>query len=249
MNLAQIREECWEEAFDVIGSGSDKFWPEDVMNRYINRIYYHIARETRCIRDASTASVCIIDGSVVDYSTYASGTLDYIWANDSTSPLYQLDVAPYLYDLHKSILDIDEVKLMRRKYQLHKVTSAVWQRNTMWEQTIGAPTQYATDLNSKKIAVSFRDGDGDTLQLAVKRLPLVELVLDTDEPEFREDFHQHFKDGVLWLMYKRQDAETFNMAKSKQAKDDFDDAIDELKQAVIKLDERIRPNAAMGAFL
>jgi len=247
MNLLSIKEECWSIARDTALVDEDRLWPSDEMDTYVNRVYQKIARETRCITD-STSSICLIEAPIVDHTTYEAGTIDYIWANDPASWLYQKDVCQYLYDLHPSILEILEVKWVTRPWKLVKVSSRKWQDNTWWEQVIGAPTEYATDLTNKKIALNFRSEEADTLRLQVKRLPLVGLVNDDDEPEFREAYHQLMMNGILALMYSKQDADIIDKAKSAEYENLFAIDIDTIKQQETVLERRLSPNNSMGAF-
>lgn len=248
MNLGEIREECWDIALERGSFDADRFWPESEMNRYINRIYYDIAKQTRCIRDATTPAVVLIDSIPVDYTTYTEGTLDYEWANDSSSWLYQKNVAPYLHDLHSSIIEVEEAKWVSRQWKLIKVSSLKWRQHNRWEQVIGTPTEFATDLESRKLAVNFRDDTTDKLQLVVKRLPLSELSDDTDTPEFVSDYHDYFLHGVLWFMYRKQDMETFDANKASEYKNLYKQDLDEIKQRETLLENHLRPNAAYGAM-
>lgn len=248
MNLLEIREEAWADALEVGQRDADRFWPEKQMDGYINRIYRFIAKETRCILDATTPAVCLISSAPVDYTTYTPGTLDYIWANDPNNFLYQLDVAPYLHTLHPSIIDVDSCEWTSRYYRLTKVSACKWDDRAHWEWVTGMPTEYALNLERGKLAVNYRDTDSDTLRLKVRRLPLVNLIQDDDVPEFRTDYHDYFKHGVLSQMYRKQDSETFDLNKAETHWRLFLQDIDEIKQSENLLSERLRPNHSVEAF-
>ena len=248
MNLGEIKQECWDHVRDTAIVDEDRLWTSDEMDRYINRIYRDIARKTLCIYDTSTVDVCLIASTPVDYTTYEPGTIDYIWANDPNNWLYQKDVAPYLYPLHKSILEVKEVKWTTRPWKLTNVSAEKWQTNPWWENVIGAPTECALDLEDGKLALNFRSEDTDTLRLSVSRLPLVDMVSDSDSPEFKEDYHYLFKNCILSLMYLKQDVDTFDKEKADSAKADFLQDIDEIKQQESIMKRRLRPNAALEAF-
>lgn len=248
MTLKEIREECWDRARDVALTDADRLWPASEMRRHINRIYRYIARETRCIRDSQTTSLCMIQSAPVDYTTYVAGTKDYIWANDSNSWLYHQNVCPYIFALDPRIISVDEVKWTSRQWKLTKVSVSKWQTNPWWEQVVGMPTEYATDLSANTLVVNFRDTTTDYLSLVVRRLPLEDLNADTDVPEFRANYHDYFLNGVLWLMYSKQDSDAYNGDKASMYKAMFDKDIDEIKQSESLLDERLRPNAVMAAF-
>jgi hypothetical protein len=248
MNLREIREECWSLAGEKGDYDDDKLWPMTDMNRYINRVYKHIARETLCIRDAITPEVCLISCPVVDYTTYVEGTIDYIWANDPTGWLYQKNVCQYRYALHPKIVQIDEAKWTNRTWKLTRVSVQKWQTNPWWEQVVGMPTEYATDLSNNTIALNFRSEEADTIRLQVRRLPLVDLIDDEDIPEIRESYHDFFLNGVLHNMYLKQDAEAFDGYKAAEYKQLYLADIDEIKQQESLLDRRLRPNHSLSAF-
>jgi hypothetical protein len=248
MNLKQIRDECRILARDTAANDSARLWPNAEMNRYINRIVRHVARETKCIRDAVTPSICLIASAPVDYTTYTEGTLDYIWANDATSWLYQLDVCPYLYALDDRILQIDEAKWTTCPWKLTKVSVAKWQQNPWWEQVTGMPTEYATDLTNGYIALNYRSTTSDTLRLQVRRLPLTDLAADTDEPEFRSQYHDFLLNGVMWLMYSKRDAETLDKAKADEFKIAFLRDVDEIKNQEATINQRLQANSSLNAF-
>lgn len=248
MNLKELREECWDIAREVATNDQDRLWTTKEMNRYINRVYRRIARETKCIRDTQTTAICLIDSTPVDYTTYTPGTLDYIWANDPSAWLYQKNVCPYIYTLNPLIIDIDEIKWTTRQWKLTKVSVTKWQINPWWEQVLGLPTEFATDLTNNTIALNFRSDTADTMRLQVRRMPLTDLALDTDIPEFRTHYHDFMINGILWQMYSKQDTQTIDTAKAAEHYALFLADIDEIKQQEVILDQRIKANHSMDGF-
>ena len=250
MNLRQIREEAWDIARELNTPDGDRLWPATQMNRYINRVYRKIARDCKCIRDSTTPAVTVIDCPIIPYTDYDSEptSKDYYWANTVGSWLYHLDVCAYLFDLHPTILDIQEVKWRTRDWRLYKVASEKWQKNTRWETTVGLPIEFATDLESDKIALNYRSDIAGTLDLVVKRMPLVDLINDDDVPEFRIQYHDFFVNGILEQMYSKQDAQAFDGEKSASYKAKFRADITEIKEEETKINERLRPNHSMSAF-
>jgi hypothetical protein len=249
MTLLEIITEIRSLADDEVGLDDDLFWSSSDLLAYVNRVYRKIAKECLCIRDASTPAVCQIAVDPVDYTTLTSGTLDHLWANSASSPLYQLDVTPYLLALHASVLQIDEVKWAVRPWTLTKVSSQKWAQDVMWEQRVADPTEYATDLNTGKLALNYRSTAADILLLRIRRLPLADLAADTDVPEFRSAYHDAFMDGVLELMYLKQDAESFDKKKAEIHGKRFLDRLDEIKHLEEELDKKLTTNAPMRAFL
>jgi hypothetical protein len=251
MNLLELREEAWDVARDTALVDADKLWSTREMNRYINRIYRWIARETKCIRDSSdtNATLCQIASTPVDWTTLTPANgLNYTWATDPASWLYQKDVCPYVYTLSPLILDIDEVKWTNRQWKLVKVSVKKWQTNPWWEQVLGMPTEYATDLSNNTITLNFRSETADTLRLQVRRMPLVSLSADTDIPEIREHYHDFMINGVLWQMYLKQDADAIDKTKAEEYRQAFLRDVDEIKQQEIILDQMLRPNYSIDGF-
>jgi hypothetical protein len=249
VTLSEIRNECWDYARDTALVDSDRLWTTREMNKYINRIYRWIAKETRCIRDSQTVSLCQFSLTPRDWSTLtADDGFDYTWVNDPNSWLYHQNVAPYVFPLDSRILDIDECKLTSNPWILTKVSVTKWQQNPQWEQVIGLPTEFCTDYSNNTLAVNFRSVVSDTLRLTVRRLPLVDLISDGDVPEFRTHYHDAFINGVLHLMYLKQDAETVDKGKSDDFLMLFFKDLDDIKQQETYLDQRLKANYSLDAF-
>lgn len=256
MNLKQLREEAWDIARETATIDSDRLWTKAEMNRYINRVYRFIARETKCIRDAATPSICQIavappvDAAALEAAaaTNVFDAQDWAWYNSQDSWLYQRLVAPYVYDLHPLIIDIDEVKWLYKPWKLTKVSVNKWQVNPYWEQVLGEPTEYCTDYSNNTIAINWRTSTTDTLKLIVRRMPLTDLINDTDEPEYRSHYHDFMVNGILWQMYSKQDAETVDKTKADSYYALFLRDVDEIKQQETILDQRLKPNYSMDAF-
>ena len=256
MNLLQIRQEAWDIARETATADGDRLWTQAEMNRYINRIYRWIARETKCIRDSITTSICRIDVAppndlaalTAAAATDAYAAQDLAWYNSQGSWLYQKLVAPYAYSLSPLVLDVDEVKWTDRQWKLRCESVNTWRRNPWWEQVIGMPTEYALDGDNNTLFVNFREELTDTLKLSVRRLPLVDLINDTDTPEFRTHYHDYFVNGVLWMMYSKQDSQTFDGTKAEEFRQAFLRDIDEIKQQEVILNQKLHPNNSLDAF-
>jgi len=256
MTLKELREEAWTIARDTASIDSDKLWPKAEMNLYINRVYNHIARETKCIRDSITPDICRIavapPTDLADLTTKAASdsfyAQDLAWYNNVNSWLYGQLVAPYSFALSPKILEIMEVKWTVSQWRLTKVSAQKWQQNSWWEQVIGMPTEYATDLDTNRIALNYRLTSSDTLRLNVKRMPLAKLSSDTDTPEFKEQYQELMINGILMWMYGKQDAEAFDMEKRDRYEARFMKDIDEIKQEEEFLDRRLKPNNSLDAF-
>lgn len=256
MTLSEIRNECWSIARETSTIDQDRLWNKADMNRYINRIYNYIAKETLCIRDSMTTAVCRITvdppNDITELTDLAATDAyyaqDLAWYNDSESGLYGKLVAPYSFPLHESILQIDECKWTTVPLKLVKVSVTKWQDNPTWEQVIGLSTEYATDLDTGRIVLNLRRDTTDTLKLFVRRLPIIPLSEDEDVPEFRVNYHALMVNGILWQMYSKQDAETVDKTKADQYYLQFLKDVDEIKQQETVLNMRLNQNYSMAAF-
>jgi len=256
MNLSDIRAEAWGVAREVATDDAFRLWTTAEMNRYINRVYRHIARETKCIRDAITPAVCQIASAppvnVGALTTLAAtdnmAAADLVQYNDPNSWLYHQLVAPRVYALHPSILDIDECKWLAKPWKLIKVSVTKWQQNPWWEKVMGYPTEFCTDYQNNSIALNYRTTATDTILLTVRRLPLADLANDNDIPEIRTNYHDFFLNGVLAQMYSKQDTQTFDGVKKTEYEAQFAADIDMLKKQETTLDQRLHCNGSMDAF-
>lgn len=309
MNLGQIRKEAWDWARETGTTDQQRLWTTTEMNRYINRIYRHIARETKCIRDATTTAVCRITvtpeqdlelydqtdsnfgysmtvqfidctydtGSTTVTTTSTTGlnvgtllvsdalttgttvatiidtTSFTVSANPIQSGVYStrfhIWITPLSVALHATILDIDEVKWTQKAWKLNKVSVNKWRINPWWEWVLGTmATECATDYQNNMITMNYRTVETDTLKLSVRRLPLTDLTADSDEPEFRTHYHDFMLNGILWLMYSKQDTQTFDAVKALDYRQRFLEDISEIKQQEVILDQMLHPNHSMDAF-
>lgn len=256
MTLAEIRQECWDLARDAAVNDADRMWRSAEMNRYINRVYRRIARETKCIRDSITTSICRIASAppvslvalqdAAQTDSYASQDLAFY--NDSTSWLYGKLVAPYSYALSPLVIDVDECKWSTRQWKLTKVSVAKWRTNPWWEQVTGMPTEFCTDGDNGRLFVNFRSDTADTLKLAVRRMPISTLSYDVDVPEIRTHYHDFMINGVLELMYSKQDSQTFDNIKALDYGQKFLRDLDEIKQQESVLNNMLRANSSLDGF-
>lgn len=256
MNLQQIREECWDIARETAVNDQDRLWTIAEMNRYINRTYRFIARETKCIRDSITPAICTIAVAppqdlaalTVAAATDPYAAQDLVWYNSTGSWLYQKLVAPYSFPLSPLVIDVDEVKWTDRQWKLRTTSVVKWRINPWWEQVIGMPTEYATDGDNARIFLNFRADYSDTLKLAVRRMPLADLINDTDIPEIRLHYHDFIVNGVLAQMYSKQDTQAFDQVKALDFQARFKADIDEIKQQEVIINQKLNPNASLDAF-
>lgn len=256
MTLKELREEAWSAGRETGTDDNSRYWSKAEMNRYINKAYFRIARETKCIRDSITPSICRIlvapptdeADLILKAATDSWYAQDLSWYNDPTSWLHSSLVAPYSFPLSPAILSIDEVKWATTGWRLTKVSVTKWQDNVFWEQVKGIPTEYCTDLDSNRIALNFRSETSDTLKLSVRRMPLSKLVDDTSVPEIKESYQEYLLEGILAQMYAKQDIETFNVTKVRENEAIFVKNMDDIKNKEVLINDRLSINHSLSAF-
>ena len=186
MQLSEIRQKVRSLLDDEIGSDSAKYWKDADLTENINSCVEEFAERTLCITD-SLSSACLI----------------------------ALVVGTRHYDLDDSILAIQTVQPSWCDTPLGQTTRIT--APSGWLSAVGPPVSYLLDYSSKKLSLTSAPATvaGETLRLTANRLPASELADDTDVPEIPRQYHRKLYDGVMALAYLKQDAETYNPAKSK----------------------------------
>jgi len=256
MNLKELREEAWAIAREVGTTDTDRLWTTKEMNRYINRVYRYIARETRCIRDAQTAAVCRINvAPPADYAALQALALtdpfyadDLAGYNDPTSWLYHKLVAPRVLPISPLVIDIDEMKWNLSPWKLVAATVSKWQTNPFWERVVGHPTEYAKDYQNGYVALNYRTTSTDALLMTTRRMPLKDLLADTDVREYRLHYHDFMINGILEQMFDKRDTETVDPSAVSKYRALYMRDVDEVKQQEMLFDQRLKVNASMDAF-
>ena len=115
MTLSDIRNECWEQARESTTIDEDRLWRTAEMNRYINRVYRILAKETECIVDSISAFTQLA-----------------ITGTDETPASYYIALDP-------RIRCIEEAKWATNGYNIYE-TSIDRFGTPQWEITTGAPS-------------------------------------------------------------------------------------------------------------
>jgi len=189
---------------DAVDDVTPYLWSDDEVYTYINDAYYMFVRLTGGIPDGSSAVTKLtatqdeptttIDPSVMRIRTARNTTL-----NSRPVTVINIQDADDLvtedYGLWRSINQIDVPG--RPNYMI-----------------IGEEEDYVRWVN-------VPDADYE-IQLTIERLPLIPI--DGQKQRFlgvREEHHYHLLKWVRHLAYRKQDADTFNLVKSDQERNDF----------------------------
>lgn len=177
-----------------LGHESDMLWKDEEVLRYINRAQREACLRAKLIKDNTTTAVTQI--SVV------AGTS--------------------IYDLHASIIRIDDIYLSSTGKSLSKVDrSEVKRLDPRWRSASGTVTVWMEHWGIKKIEIYKIPTATDTLYLDVVRLPITPVTALSTTLEIQDEFLDQLVDGVAWYAFLKKDSQTLNLEASKRHHDLF----------------------------
>lgn len=141
---------------------------------------------------------------------------------ESVDAMCSVDVyagAP-IVTLDRKIISIISARMASAAYQLMPITLSCLPYQ--WEALSGAPTNYVTDYQSGAIRLFPAPIVDDTLILTVRRLPLMDMEDDDDEPEIRPEYHQALVHWMLYRAYSKQDADMLDPQKAARSLAEFE---------------------------
>lgn len=144
---------------------------------------------------------------------------------DSTGPMCSASVTAGdpIVTLDPRALEVKRIRLASRGFQLCPVTTSQMDECALtWEQDSGDPTNFVTDYQTGAIRLYPIPVADDELSLTVRRLPLVDMVNDDDEPEIRIEAQPALVQWMLYRAYSKQDADTFDPNKAARALAEFE---------------------------
>jgi hypothetical protein len=194
MNLGDMINEYRTEADDFV---EPPMCSDNEIRTWVNQGCKEAARRKHIIVDSSTDSCCKIN--------VVAGTAEY-----------KLDSKVIFVDRVR-VLEVDGLVLRPVKMELMDV------QRPGWESDVGEPMWYVVGLNTHKIRLYPIPDKNYTLNLTVKRLPLVDLELPSDEPEFPEEYHQAIVQWVLFRAFSKKDVEIFDAERAAEAKRSFEE--------------------------
>lgn len=175
---------------DTIGEAK-RLWSDADLTSYANVIQDKLAEECHLITDSVTASdadnvpVCVIP----------------------------VETGNAIYPVHGKILQIMRVRYDGQTNPLLRVPSAILDATfPEWQTRTGLPSAYVLDMNAKTLTLDRVPETFSNLRLTVKRLPLTPLVATNlkASPEIPDAYHVKMLNGMLYMAYSKQDADTFD---------------------------------------
>ena len=191
MTLNEIIQQVQKAANDIVGSDTQRLWKLEEWAEYANRAVNLLCEELLLITDSSTAAVCNI--------AVVAGTRSY------------------LFD--QRILQFNEIRYSLRTRPLNSSNTAEFaQRDPQWRTAKGVPDSYALDNTTGYITLNKEPETNATINMTVKRSPLVDLVSTslTASPEIKAQYHKRLKNYMLFEAFSKPDTETLDTAKAKK---------------------------------
>lgn len=210
-----LRDLIDEFRWDAKDEGTPPFWSDEFLARVASQAEQETCRRGALILDSSSPFCAISFG-----------------AGDG---LLQLD---------SRILEIRRARITGTGRRIYPVTSSQMDHSSeSWEADTGSPTAFVTDYQTGHIRLYPTPTTVDEIQLTVRRLPLADMVNDTDEPEIRPESHLGLVQWMLYRAYMQQDADTFNQAKATAALAEFVREFGEKKS--MRNEEWVRENNSL----
>jgi len=187
---------------DAIDDVEPYLWTNSEVYRYINDAYFMFVRLTGGIADGSSSVTTLIAADGVATTALNESIIRIRTARNVTDNK-PIDVI--------NIQDMDDTAT---------TDYGILQRSD--PETIGSVRYMIIGEEDEYVRwVNIPDAEV-TVQLVVERLPLIPITRGRQRFDgVRTEHHYHFLKWVRHLAYRKQDADTFNLVKSDQERDDF----------------------------
>ena len=191
---------------DAVDDAAPYLWGTDEVYRYINDAYFMFVRLTGGIADGSSAVTQLT--AIANQPTLAiDKSIMRIRTAVNTGP--QRDEYKEIKVINAQ--DIDT--LTDSDYGVIRTTNPTLQGDVRY-MIIGEQEDYVRWVN---VPITHTH-----IQLVVERLPLIPITRPRQRfTGVRDEHHYHLLKWVRHLAYRKQDADTFNLVKSDQERDDF----------------------------
>jgi hypothetical protein len=173
--------------------------------------------------------IALLDVTVGDGQDWRMG-VDSLGDN---STLYTFESASSLIPTDNRVVELTYAKASYQYSSLTKKSEEyITSRYPTWYETEGNPSVYHFDTNTKQIMLNCIPESPGILRTHVYRLPLSSYTLDNLSmfPEAPEEVHEGLIDGVLYLAYSKQDAETEDLVRAEKHRARFKEWIEKAKR-------------------
>jgi hypothetical protein len=229
--LAELRHHMLRDVSDQVAGASDYLWSDNGLIRYINEGVNRFARQTKCIRDSTTSSIC-------QFTTI------------SNQQFYTLD--PHIVSVISVRMTGDRADLARAGHAdfdtYRQPDTYFFDPAQLAQMPPGKPLAWSTDegvtqdTNGSSRAIQLRlypiplsPYDNVVGNMRVARLPLMALSISQPDasPEIPEEHHM---DSLNWAAYLALRGVDLDVAgggawdRAKEFRAAFDDAVKDMKQ-------------------
>lgn len=188
---------------DAVDTVSPYLWSNSEIYRYINDAYFMFLRLTGGVPDGSSAVTQLI-----------------ATAGEATTPIHKsimrIRTATNVTDNNRplKVINVQDIEhLAGDDYGVLTHSRIDTPGNVRYIIT-GESEDYVRWVNIPVVDT--------TIQLVVERLPLAPITREQQQfKDIREEHQYHLLKWVRHLAYRKQDPDTFNLAKSDQERDDF----------------------------
>jgi hypothetical protein len=229
--LAELRHHILRDVSDQVAGASDYLWSDRGLEKYINEGQTRFARQTRCIRDASTPAVC-------QFTTVDS------------QEFYTLN--PHVISVLSVRMTGDKADMARAGHadldNYHQPDTYFFDPSQLSSMPPGKPVAWTTDegviqdAGGSYTAIQLRlyptplsPYSGIVGNMRVARLPLTSLSLSVPDgvPEVPEEHHMDFLNWSAYLALRGVDLDVAGGGawdRAKEFRAAFDDAVNDTKR-------------------
>lgn len=192
---------------DAVDDVEPYLWSSPEVYRYINDAYFMFVRLTGGIPDGSSSVTQLTAAEGVSTTAIDPSIMRIRTAYDVTDPIRQCPI---------KVINVQDIEdLASEDYGIVRRGSETNRPGEVTCMIIGEEDDYVRWVN-------LPDADY-TIQLVVERLPLIPITRDRQRfTGVREEHHYHLLKWVRHLAYRKQDADSFNLVKSDQERNDFE---------------------------
>lgn len=219
MTLAELIRLFRREADDL---KTPQLWSDEELIEYANDGQEQACRRAKLLLDSETASICRLGFTAGD------------------SPV--LTLSPLIIDVRRAAWVGRTIPLVPRLMARMDEEYPGWESHTAPLE----PSIYVTDVQTRAIRLYRTPLVSGVVALQVFRLPLDKMTEDGDEPSIPVYAQRGLVEWMLYMAYKKQDADTFDARKSNDAYNlfvrEYGEAKSARNQAWIQQEMRVFPS-------
>ena len=225
--LSELRHHILRDVSDQVAGASDYLWSDNGLINYINQGQTRFARQTKCLRDATTPAIC-------QFTTL------------SGQPFYTLD--PHVISILSIRMTGDNADLARAGHSdldtYRQPDTYFFDPSQLSQMPPGKPVAWTTDesvtqdtgaIQLRLYPVPLTPYAGIIGNMRVARLPLVPLSISAPDvaPEVPEEHHMDILNWAAYLALRGVDLDVAGGGawdRAKEFRAAFDDAVRDMKK-------------------